>query len=545
MCPVCEAPLEENATYCPSCESELTNIETVKKPNYYSIFLRPITSFTYNFLGIFVITIFIFTFFLDLSEPSYVACLTPMLITMSKIKWMFISMQLAGIDMYLHMKKTKKHLFFSFIPSIVMLIGLIIALYRFEYPVGEMIVIGFLFVILLIMLYFDFITFLNYPKETDEKSYMGIVHEAELKLASGFYELALQLFNKAISLSPTGVEAWIGKGSTLLKMRKIPDALACFDKVVEMKPDNEKAWNGKGLCYISEGKYPTAVHFFNKAIDLEEDYINAWLNLGYSYLKLEQYNDAKTSFDRVIQIDPNNVDAWNFRGKAIYYSGRDETDIGSIAPEFSLDEEPEINPLSPISRSTPAVTSKVESKGVTSLKKLLPPIDDEQLDSSDEITEPNTDEHENFIDEPESIDEKNEQPLSEYNTSDNLFEQDIEDDETDDVFFCPECNHIISKNANQCPKCGVVFSNEDYDSSMDELIESESEIAKPVNDYTALTENDLADMEGNLHRLANTETKNKKAISECLVCGAMLFEGYKECPVCGEAVGGVYEYADK
>ena len=120
-----------------------------------------------------------------------------------------------------------------------------------------------------------------------------------------------------------------------------------------------------------------------------------------------------------------------------------------------------------------------------------------------------------------------------------LYTYDDSDEGNDDVFFCPKCNHIISRDANQCPKCGMPFSDKIED-DLDELIKADLEDVF-VEDSNILTEDDLSSMEDNLQRLAELETKpasdKRKAVKECVVCGAMLFEGYTTCPVCGEDTG--------
>jgi rubrerythrin len=115
-----------------------------------------------------------------------------------------------------------------------------------------------------------------------------------------------------------------------------------------------------------------------------------------------------------------------------------------------------------------------------------------------------------------------------------LLTDDIESN-NEDVFFCPKCSHIISKNTHRCPKCGNQFSD-GFEDELDELIHSNLDDVI-LEDDIVLTENDLSSMEDNLEKLVENKPKAREAVRECIVCGAMLFEGYKVCPVCGESTG--------
>ena len=70
---------------------------------------------------------------------------------------------------------------------------------------------------------------------------------------------ALANFNKALSLDPTLVDAWVRKGVTLLDMDDINEAARCLNEAVRLSPRSFKALYNRGKLRQQNKDYEEAL----------------------------------------------------------------------------------------------------------------------------------------------------------------------------------------------------------------------------------------------------------------------------------------------
>lgn len=80
-----------------------------------------------------------------------------------------------------------------------------------------------------------------------------------------------EVYNKALALKPTGVEAHIGLGYCAIAAKDNKGALARFTTALKINPRNEEAWWGSAVAYISQGNKTEAVAFLNKYLEAFPD----------------------------------------------------------------------------------------------------------------------------------------------------------------------------------------------------------------------------------------------------------------------------------
>jgi tetratricopeptide (TPR) repeat protein len=78
-------------------------------------------------------------------------------------------------------------------------------------------------------------------------------------LKTGYPELALKDFDKAISLLPTYVLAMNDRGAAYLTLQKYPQALADFSQVLKLAPDYGRSILGRALTYEGMGNQQAAL----------------------------------------------------------------------------------------------------------------------------------------------------------------------------------------------------------------------------------------------------------------------------------------------
>lgn len=83
------------------------------------------------------------------------------------------------------------------------------------------------------------------------------------------YELALEVYNKAIALNPNHFQAYLNKGAVLIQLGKYDLALEAYNKAIEVDPSHPYAYNNKAEILRKLEKYDLYLESYNKALELE------------------------------------------------------------------------------------------------------------------------------------------------------------------------------------------------------------------------------------------------------------------------------------
>ena len=86
---------------------------------------------------------------------------------------------------------------------------------------------------------------------------------------------ALANYDKALSLDPSYVDAWIRKGVTLQDHGEYEDALQCFNRAAELSTANFKVHYNRGKNHLLCGRTEQAVADFDKAVSLKPEHAKA------------------------------------------------------------------------------------------------------------------------------------------------------------------------------------------------------------------------------------------------------------------------------
>lgn len=103
---------------------------------------------------------------------------------------------------------------------------------------------------------------------------------------------ALANFDKALSLDPLLVDAWIRKGITLMDMNEDNEAARCFNEAVRLSPRYFKALYNRGKLRYKTGDYEIAISDLLKASDLKPHNPTVHDRLGDAYSKIGNMEQA-------------------------------------------------------------------------------------------------------------------------------------------------------------------------------------------------------------------------------------------------------------
>ena len=122
---------------------------------------------------------------------------------------------------------------------------------------------------------------------------------------SGDSERALSSYEKAITLSPSFIDAHYNKGISHFDLGRLDEAATAYRRVLEINPKHIGSLNALGVLSMQSEDFDAAFAFFNKALELEPQSGNVRVNRGCLHRKLGQLQEAKTDFTDASEMAPH------------------------------------------------------------------------------------------------------------------------------------------------------------------------------------------------------------------------------------------------
>ena len=101
---------------------------------------------------------------------------------------------------------------------------------------------------------------------------------------TGQYQMAVEQFEKALSLDKNYPNIHALLGSAFLQMGNTDKAIAAYKKQIELTPKIADYHYNLGLAYQKKQSYDEAVQAFRTAITFDDNVVEAYRNLGYILL---------------------------------------------------------------------------------------------------------------------------------------------------------------------------------------------------------------------------------------------------------------------
>lgn len=129
----------------------------------------------------------------------------------------------------------------------------------------------------------------------------------------GFYEQALEDFNKAIRLNPNFDKAYYNRGTIYGKLGRYEKAIEDCRTAIRLKPNYMEAYNNLGNAYAERGQYRMAIENYSEALRLMPDYFPVYINRGDVYVKIFQYRKAMEDYNQAVNLKPDYPRAYTNR----------------------------------------------------------------------------------------------------------------------------------------------------------------------------------------------------------------------------------------
>lgn len=73
-------------------------------------------------------------------------------------------------------------------------------------------------------------------------------------LDSGFFDSAVECFERVLQAEPGNIEAWILRASAFSRLESFEEAIECLDAALQIDPQNVQAWRDKASCLTKLGR---------------------------------------------------------------------------------------------------------------------------------------------------------------------------------------------------------------------------------------------------------------------------------------------------
>jgi tetratricopeptide (TPR) repeat protein len=141
---------------------------------------------------------------------------------------------------------------------------------------------------------------------------------------NGHYELAVELFKRAIELDPKAKDAWNDLGIVYLNDQRDELAIEAFKKQIDINSYHSNAYDNLGRVYLQERKYEEAEKWFQKQIEIQPLHQHALSNLGTAYLETEKYQEAVPLLEKAASLAPDEAVPQVRLGEAYLRLGQDD-----------------------------------------------------------------------------------------------------------------------------------------------------------------------------------------------------------------------------
>ncbi|MHC4214200.1 MAG: tetratricopeptide repeat protein [Planctomycetota bacterium] len=140
----------------------------------------------------------------------------------------------------------------------------------------------------------------------------------------GKSDQAIQLYNKALEINPSSVQAITNLGNEYKLQGDSKYALELYNKALTINPSYVKAINNLGYLYKSQGDLNQAAKFYRQATETDPKFAKAHYNLGVVMGMLGSWNQAIISYRKALELEPRNANFHNSLGEALASTGSGE-----------------------------------------------------------------------------------------------------------------------------------------------------------------------------------------------------------------------------
>ncbi len=131
-------------------------------------------------------------------------------------------------------------------------------------------------------------------------------------VSNGYYEEALQAYDKSLEIDPENATAWLDKAlihMILAKQARLK-ALDIFDENLDEDPQDARAWWGRGVTLHglerpeeARESWERALEIYNETLESDPEDAEAWFDKAEILISLDRDGEAIEAYDRAIELN--------------------------------------------------------------------------------------------------------------------------------------------------------------------------------------------------------------------------------------------------
>lgn len=157
-------------------------------------------------------------------------------------------------------------------------------------------------------------TIIPYSKGVNSQKYSEYLIKGIEYFNQGKYSIAIEFFNRAISLDSDFANGYFYRGLSNYNKGKFDDAINDYTKALEINPELHQAYYHRGIAYTNFGKFDMAIDDLDKAIELYPHSSSYYTARGEVYIYKNEWDKAFADFNNSIKRNPRDDSAYAWRG---------------------------------------------------------------------------------------------------------------------------------------------------------------------------------------------------------------------------------------
>jgi predicted O-linked N-acetylglucosamine transferase (SPINDLY family) len=153
-----------------------------------------------------------------------------------------------------------------------------------------------------------------------------------LQQDTGDYSVALEAFDKVISLNPGAAEAWYNRGNALRLLRRLDEALASYRKCLRLNPRLAEAFTNMGVIQQERKLFDEAVACYDASLQINPASINALYNRALALENMGRFDAAVAGYDETLKLSP----AYPYLVGRVHHARMQMCDWGGYSQSLSM-----------------------------------------------------------------------------------------------------------------------------------------------------------------------------------------------------------------
>ena len=128
----------------------------------------------------------------------------------------------------------------------------------------------------------------------------------------GHFKMALESFDKAISLDKTSAVAYFYRGAAYHSMEEYDEAMMDYTKAISLDDKMTDAYYNRAKIILSRKDIQNpdiqkAVKDLEKALELDDKFVDAMYAMAAAYKKLADYHKTLEYIEKLLKISPDHI----------------------------------------------------------------------------------------------------------------------------------------------------------------------------------------------------------------------------------------------